>query len=260
MGKTIGFVPTMGALHEGHISLINAAKQECDFVICSIFVNPTQFNNEADLEKYPRTLKEDIDLLKAANCDILFNPGLKEMYPEGIKTEYQAPIKGSILKVLEGVHRPGHFEGMMQVVGLLLDKTNPTHLYMGLKDYQQFSICTQMLKAQKRKITMRGMEIIREKNGLAMSSRNKRLSPKAKKDAAVIYESLLLVKENLKEKDIETLQKIGVEHIEKLEGTKVEYFEIVDQASLLPSKTKENLIVLCAVWLEGVRLIDNMIL
>lgn len=260
LGKTIGFVPTMGALHEGHISLIEAAKQECDIVICSIFVNPTQFNNEDDLEKYPRTLNEDSNLLKAADCDILFNPSVNEMYPKGTDVAYKSSVKGSILTVLEGVHRPGHFEGMMQIVGLLLDKTNPTHLYMGLKDYQQFSICSQMVKAQKRKIIMRGMPIVREKNGLAMSSRNKRLSKKGKEDAAIIHQSLMLVKKNIEKENIEDLQKMGIQNIKTLKGTEVEYFEIVDQTTLLPSSLKENLIVLCAVWFEGVRLIDNMIL
>lgn len=260
LGKTIGFVPTMGALHQGHISLIEAAKQECDIVICSIFVNPTQFNNEEDLAKYPRTLEKDIKLLKAVECDILFNPNLEEMYPNGTKVDYIPSVKGSILEVLEGAHRPGHFEGMMQIVEILLDKTKPSHLYMGLKDYQQFCICSQMVKAQKRKISMRGMPIIREENGLAMSSRNKRLSPKGKEDVAIIYESLLLVKDNLNNKSINELQQIGVKHIESLKNTEIEYFEIVNQTTLLPSESKENLIVLCAVWFEGVRLIDNMIL
>ncbi len=260
LGRTIGFVPTMGALHQGHISLINAAKEECDIVVCSIFVNPTQFNNESDLEKYPRTLDEDKALLEAAECDIVFLPSVKEMYPKGTKEEFNAPVSGTILQVLEGVHRPGHFEGMMQVVSLLLDKVNPTHLYMGLKDFQQFAICCQMVEAQKRSVEMRGMPIVREESGLAMSSRNKRLSEQAKKEATIIFESLQLVKDNLETKKITELQALGIKNIETLKGTEIEYFEIVDQNTLTPSQTKENLIVLCAVWYEGVRLIDNMIL
>jgi len=259
-GKTIGFVPTMGALHQGHISLIQAAKKECDIVVCSIFVNPTQFNNESDLEKYPRTYEEDVQLLEEYACDVLFYPSVEEMYPNGVKEDFIPPVTGKILEVLEGAHRPGHFEGMMQVVSLLLDKVHPTHLFMGLKDYQQFAICKQMVKVQNRTIEMRGMPIVRDENGLALSSRNKRLSDKAKEEAVILYKSLSLVKENLASKPIHELKTIGANNIASLKGTEIEYFEIVDRNTLLPSTDKENLIALCAVWIDGVRLIDNMIL
>ena len=258
-GKTIGFVPTMGALHQGHISLIEQAKQNCDYVVSRIFVNPTTFNNVEDLVKYPRTIEADSKLLKAAHCDFLFTPSVKTMYPKGTKG-FVAPPVGDIVNVLEGIHRPGHFEGVMQVVSLLLDHVNPSHMYMGLKDFQQFAICSKMVALQKRKVIMRGMPIIREQSGLAMSSRNTRLSAKGRAKAAVIFESLSLVKNKLNSHSIQDLQALAIQQIEKDPDFKVEYLEIVDRNSLMPTSGKENLIVLCAVWLEGIRLIDNVIL
>lgn len=258
-GKKVGFVPTMGALHAGHISLIKAAKSECDLVVCSIFVNPTQFNNQEDLVKYPRTLEADITLLEEAGCDVLFAPSVKEMYPNGPKNGFVVPKVGAMLTVMEGAHRPGHFEGMMQVVSLLLDKVNPTHLFMGLKDYQQFAICCKMVELQKRKIEMRGMPTMREKSGLAMSSRNERLSVQARKNAAIIYKSLQSIQEN-KHKDLSLLKQEAIKQIEAEEGFEVEYLEFADKHSLMPSKNADNTIVLCAIWVENIRLIDNLIL
>ena len=258
-GKKIGFVPTMGSLHQGHISLIKAAKEECDFVVCSIFVNPTQFNNPNDLVKYPRTLEADSNLLKAAQCDFLFSPSVKTIYPNGTGG-FVAPKVGEIVNVLEGEHRPGHFEGVMQVVSLLLDHVNPSHLYMGLKDFQQFAICSKMVAIQKRPILMRGMPIVREENGLAMSSRNARLSAVGVGKASLIFESLLLVREGKEKHSLSQLRAMAVQNIQKDKAFKIEYLEIVDQESLMPSSNMSNLIVLCAVWLEGIRLIDNMIL
>lgn len=257
--KTIGFVPTMGALHQGHISLITQAKKECDIVVCSIFVNPTQFNNPEDLVKYPRTLEEDSKLLNAADCDVLFIPSVSTIYPKN-GPKFKAPAVGKILNVLEGEHRPGHFAGVMQVVSLLLDIVNPTHLYMGLKDFQQFAICSKMVELQNRKVIMRGLPIVREMNGLAMSSRNKRLSDQAKKDATIIFKSLALVKESLPNHTIESLRELAVNKIKKEKTATLEYFEIVDLKTLEPSKKKTDLIALTAVWFEGVRLIDNMLL
>lgn len=261
-GKTIGFVPTMGALHKGHLSLVQAAKNECDIAVASIFVNPTQFNNKEDLEKYPRTLKKDKELLENAGCDIVFAPSVIEMYPKGIDNGFIAPEIGKITSLLEGEHRPGHFEGMMQVVSLLLDIVEPTHLYMGLKDYQQFAIVSLMVKAQARKIEMRGMPTLREENGLAMSSRNERLNPKCRENAKIIYETLETVKAQLDFHNIDELEKMGKSLIETLNGTKVEYFEIVDATTLEDTDfdNKKNLIALTAVWYDGIRLIDNMIL
>lgn len=258
-GKSIGFVPTMGALHQGHLSLISAAKEECDLVVCSVFVNPTQFNNPSDLTKYPRTIEADAELLESVHCDVLYTPEVKTIYPDGVD-DFETPDVGDMIKVLEGEHRPGHFQGVMQVVSLLLDQVDPSHLYMGLKDYQQFAICSKMVELQGRSVAMRGMPIVREENGLAMSSRNQRLSEKAKKEAGIIHESLQLVKDNLADHSIPKLIAMAKEHISTLDGGEVEYFEIVHQVTLEPSEDKSKLIALCAVWLEGVRLIDNMIL
>lgn len=257
LGKTIGFIPTMGALHQGHLSLIKAAKEECDIAVCSIFVNPTQFNNKEDLDKYPRFLEEDMDLLKTVNCDIVFTPSVATIYPKG-KKGFEAPVKGHIVDTLEGFFRPGHFHGMMQVVSLLLDIIQPTHLYMGLKDYQQFAICSKMVANQGRAVEMRGMPIVREKNGLAMSSRNERLSEKGKAEAGIIFESLQWIKENIDQFNIDELEKQAKTKIESNPAFKVEYLSIVDQINL--EKADKNLIVLCAVWLEGIRLIDNLLL
>jgi len=261
-GKTIGFVPTMGALHSGHISLINAAKEECDFVICSIFVNPTQFDKQEDLDKYPITIKEDSKLLEDAKCDFLIIPSVKEVYPNG-KDDYKAPDIGEIVNVLEGKHRIGHFEGVMQVVERLLRMTTPTHLYMGLKDYQQFLICSKMTKAVGIDVVMRGMPIVREKSGLAKSSRNVRLSAEGKKIATHLSRKLKKSRSMLAINNIKRLEKKAKKYFDKIEGIELEYFEIVDINTLMKPEgknKKENLIALAAVWVEGIRLIDNLVL
>ena len=259
LGKTVGFIPTMGALHQGHLSLIQAAKNECDIAVCSVFVNPTQFNKASDLEKYPRNLDADAILLESVACDVLFNPSVKTIYPDGAD-RFDAPKVGDMLDVLEGEHRPGHFQGVMQVISLLLDIIDPTQLYMGLKDFQQFAICSKMVEMQGRAVDMRGMPTVREANGLAMSSRNERVSAAAKNSAGIIYESLQLVKDNLDNYSIIELKNMAKKHIASLKGGELEYFEIVSQKTLRVPEEKVELIALCAVWLEGIRLIDNIIL
>ena len=259
LGKTVGFIPTMGALHQGHLSLIQAAKNECDIAVCSVFVNPTQFNKASDLEKYPRNLDADAILLESVACDVLFNPSVKTIYPDGAD-RFDAPKVGDMLDVLEGEHRPGHFQGVMQVISLLLDIIDPTQLYMGLKDFQQFAICSKMVEMQGRAVEMRGMPIVRAANGLAMSSRNERVSAAAKNSAGIIYESLQLVKDNLDNYSIIELKNMAKKHIASLKGGELEYFEIVSQKTLRVPEKKVELIALCAVWLEGIRLIDNIIL
>ena len=188
-GKTLGCIPTMGALHSGHISLINASNEECDFTVCTIFVNPTQFDKQEDLDKYPITIEADSKLLEEANCDYLLLPSVAEVYPNG-KDDYTAPDIGGIVNVLEGKHRIGHFEGVLQVVERLLRMTTPTHLYMGMKDYQQFLICSKMTEAVGIDVVMRGMPIIREESGLAKSSRNVRLTPEGREIAANLNKRL----------------------------------------------------------------------
>ncbi|MEL6987066.1 MAG: pantoate--beta-alanine ligase, partial [Bacteroidota bacterium] len=187
--KSIGFVPTMGALHQGHMSLINKAKSENDFVICSIFVNPTQFNEASDLDKYPRPLDEDITLLINNNTDILFWPTASEMYPPGLDTSVNIDLNG-LDSIMEGTFRPGHFAGVVQVVKRLLDIVNPHKLYMGQKDFQQFSIISKMIRDLDLSIENIPCEIIRESNGLAMSSRNRRLLPTIKENASILFETL----------------------------------------------------------------------
>lgn len=256
-GKTIGFVPTMGALHQGHISLVEAAKKECDVVVCSIFVNPTQFNNAEDLAKYPRTTEQDAAMLKSAKCDILYLPSVKDIYPETTEN-HRVPSVGNILNVLEGEHRPGHFEGMMQVVEILLRKVAPHKLYMGLKDYQQYMIVCNMVDVLKLPVVVIGQPTIREKDGLAMSSRNVRLTKLGRKNATAIYKAMNFVKENLKKSPLTELEKQGATLIEKATNGKIEYFSIVNKFSLEPDTDLKNLIVLTAVWVDGVRLIDNL--
>ena len=261
--KTIGFVPTMGALHSGHISLITAAKKECDIVVCSIFVNPTQFDKKEDLDNYPITIVADKKLLKAADCDYLLLPSVAEVYPNA-KDKYTAPKLGDILNVLEGKHRIGHFEGVMQVVERLLRMTLATHLYMGLKDYQQFLVCSKMTKAVGLDyIEMRGMPIVRENDGLAKSSRNVRLTDEGRKTATLLSRRLKKTKSLLAINNIKRLEKKAAKYFDKLEEIELEYFEIVDKDTLMKPEgknKKENLIVLLAAWVDGVRLIDNMFL
>ncbi len=260
--KTIGFVPTMGALHAGHISLINAAKEECDIVVCSIFVNPTQFDKQEDLDKYPITIEADTKLLEEAECDFLILPSVQEVYPNG-KDNYTAPDIGEIVNMLEGKHRIGHFEGVMQVVERLLRMTLATHLYMGMKDYQQFLVCSKMTKAVGLDVIMRGMPIVREKDGLAKSSRNVRLTPEGRKLAVQLSKRLKKSKGLLSINNIKRVEKKAIEYFDKIEEINLEYFEIVDKDTLMKpdkKKGKENLIALLAAWIDGVRLIDNMVL
>jgi pantoate--beta-alanine ligase len=256
--QKVGFVPTMGALHQGHLSLIEAARKDCDKVVCSIFVNPTQFNNPEDLEKYPRTEEQDIQMLKEAGCDVVFLPSVAEIYPQGVA--YEAPALGAILHVLEGHFRPGHFEGMMQVVEILLRIVRPDKLYMGLKDYQQYLIVCKMVAYLGLPVEVKGMATVREADGLAMSSRNVRLSAEGRKKALKIYEALRAVKEMPGDKNFAEMEASGRKIIEQAEGAEIEYFSIADADTLLPpDTTTKKMIILAAVWIDGVRLIDNLV-
>lgn len=261
-GKTIGFVPTMGALHSGHISLIDAANAECDIVVCSIFVNPTQFDKEADLVSYPIAIEADSKLLTEAACDFLLLPSVAEVYPNG-KDDYTAPDIGKIVNVLEGKHRKGHFNGVMQVVERLLRMTSATHLYMGLKDYQQYLICWKMAIAVGIEVEMRGMPIVREEDGLAKSSRNVRLTKEGRRTAIKLSKRLKKTQSLLPINNIKRLEKKAKEYFDKEEDIDLEYFEVVDRDTLMKpvgKNKKDNLIALMAAWVDGVRLIDNMVL
>ncbi len=255
--KKIGFVPTMGALHEGHLSLITKAKETCDLVVASIFVNPTQFNNPADLDKYPRMPEEDATLLESVGCDFLFLPTTEFIYPEGY--EHLKMDLAPLDEVMEGKYRPGHFAGVIDVVSRLFDIVKPTHAFFGRKDFQQVMIIKYMTKKLNLPIEIVVGETIREQSGLAMSSRNLRLTEQQKQQATVIYETLRFGKEMspfLSPQEV-LLEMISILEVSPLE---LEYLEIVDAESLLP---------LTDFWLPGatacvvaycgeVRLIDNL--
>lgn len=260
-GKSIGFVPTMGALHMGHMSLVKKSESENDLTVCSIFVNPTQFNDKDDLIKYPRTLEKDSALLKDHGCDVILSPSTNEVYPKG-ETETVDLDISSLTQYMEGPNRPGHFEGMIQVVQRLLEIVEPDKLYMGQKDFQQFSIVAHMLKTLKMKTKLRVCPIIREKDGLAMSSRNVRLKPEIRNRATILSETLEWIKENLKSESPLALEKTALKKL-TLKDFRPEYFKIVDGHTLEPIKdaAQHKYVVACtAVWAGDVRLIDNMIL
>ena len=261
-GKTKGFAPTMGALHQGHLSLLKRSKIECQITICSIFVNPTQFNDKTDFDKYPNSIATDIEMLNYAGCDVLFLPSVKEMYPNGF-TDTTKINFGFMAETLEGEHRPGHFAGMAQVVEKLLKIVKPDVLYMGQKDYQQQLIVQQLINKRKLKTELVTVATIREKDGLAMSSRNVRLDPEARKLAVEISKTLKEVKSKLKNKssEIEQLAEAGRGRLKSFKAIDLEYFEIRNAESLKPGTTKkEKLVALVAVKIGEVRLIDNMLL
>ena len=260
-GKSIGFVPTMGALHAGHISLIEQANQGSDITVCSIFVNPTQFDNADDLKKYARNLPKDAKMLGDALTNVLFAPNIDEVYPTHLETEVDLDF-GQLTKVMEGRFRTGHFEGMVQVVNRLLNIVEPDSLYMGQKDFQQAAIVKNMLEQQKRKTQLVVCPIIREPHGLAMSSRNERLSAEDRALAKVLHEALLEAKQNIQQSDITSIKNAAQEKIASA-GLKLDYFEIADANTLLSiaAADQSTEIVACvAAYLKDVRLIDNMIL
>ncbi len=258
--KTIGFVPTMGALHKGHISLILKAKVENNISVCSIFVNPTQFNNVSDLEKYPKTLEADIIKLKKADCDFLFLPSVEEMYPKNEVNLYYN--LGLIETTLEGKYRPGHFQGVCIIVDKLLAIVMPTTLYLGRKDYQQCMVINKMMQDKPYNINLCICDTVREEDGLAMSSRNMRLDEIERQRALRIIESLQMIECNLKIGSLELLKKSSVIFLEQ-NNYKVDYVEIADAETLELQTTwdgKRKLVALVAAYLNDVRLIDNIIL
>ncbi|WP_143306690.1 pantoate--beta-alanine ligase [Chitinophaga vietnamensis] len=265
-GKSIGFVPTMGALHNGHLSLIQAAKKENDIAVCSIFVNPTQFNDPKDFEKYPVTIEEDIKKLNDASTDILFLPSVDEMYPEGLSGGLHYDF-GDLETILEGKFRPGHFQGVGKIVHKLLDIVQPAKLFMGQKDLQQCLIVRKLLKIIDSPVELVVCPTEREASGLAMSSRNARLSPAARKKAVAIYQAL----EHLKQQFGKGLHFLEGAHDAfddlKTQGFDPEYVDILslDPDGNLhplnqPPADNDTIVAAIAAWLDGVRLIDNMII
>lgn len=258
---SVGFAPTMGALHEGHMSLIALSRKKCNRTVSSIFVNPTQFNDKSDLKKYPRTLDKDRKMLSRAKCDALFYPTVKEIYPEKVDTSVDVDF-GTLTTVLEGEFRPGHFAGVAQVVKRLLDIVQPDKLFMGQKDFQQFTIIQHMINELNIPTQLVVCPIIREKDGLAMSSRNVRLEPHFRKHAPKIFKTLKQTKKESKTNTVGKLQKAAMKSL-STEGMRPEYFRIVDGYTLQPvrSLSKTKYAVACtAVWAGDVRLIDNIIL
>jgi pantoate--beta-alanine ligase len=259
-GLSIGFVPTMGALHEGHLKLVKQSKQENDLTVCSIFVNPIQFNNPTDLEKYPRTLENDLKMLEDACCDVVFTPEASEMYPAG--EIYKLDIDfGSLDKVMEGKFRPGHFEGVAKVVKKLFDIVVPTRAYFGKKDFQQLAVVTSMVKQLALPIEIIPCETVREKDGLAMSSRNTRLTRVERSLAPRIYQVLLEVKTKAGHVPVGELKEWAITSLHESPEFRVEYFEIGHAASLMPLSdwnSKEPAVAFVAVFLGEVRLIDNI--
>ncbi|MFL5764437.1 MAG: pantoate--beta-alanine ligase [Bacteroidia bacterium] len=273
--KNIGFVPTMGALHKGHISLVNKAKQECDVVVCSIFVNPTQFNDLSDLEKYPRTLTSDYQLLTEAGTDAVFVPEVKEMYSETELELKRHKIEdkswtlgknvdfGKLGEVMEGAQRPGHFNGVAQVVSKLFRIVQPDKAYFGQKDFQQLAIIRSMVKQLEMPVEIIGCPILREPNGLAMSSRNERLTREERDLAGVISQILFKIKELSASKTPAELMAFGTGELKKTPQIRLEYLEIADAVTLQPvSRIEQNqhAVVCIAVKLGEVRLIDNVLL
>ncbi len=256
-GKTIGFVPTMGALHEGHLSLINTSKKENDYTVISIFVNPTQFNNSEDLIKYPRTLDADTSLAESVGADIIFAPSVETVYPENYN--YQPIDLGIMDLVMEGKFRPGHFQGVVQVVKRLFDIVLPTNAYFGLKDFQQVAVVKHMVQYFGLDILIRECPIIRNEKGLALSSRNARLSEIEKEQALIIGQTLLKLKGMTTNNSPSELIESAKKWIEEA-GLIVEYIEIVNPQNLtsLTNLWVENAVCCITAYCGNVRLIDNM--
>jgi len=258
--NSIGFVPTMGALHRGHISLTDYSKKQTDYTVASIFVNPTQFNDPKDLEKYPRTIEADIKKLEKAGVDILFLPDVSEIYPEKNPINFNF---GQLDKVMEGEFRKGHFNGVAKVVRILLNIINPDIAFFGLKDFQQYVIIKELVKKYmpQTNIKIIGCPIIRENNGLAMSSRNELLSEEEKENASLINATLTKAKTLIPQKSIAEIKKYVVEEINKNDFLETEYFDIVDDEKLekIQSWDEKSKKVGCiAVFCGSVRLIDNI--
>lgn len=262
-GEKIGFVPTMGALHNGHISLIENAKKDKTLAVASIFVNPTQFNDPSDYTKYPVTIDNDILLLEASGCDILFLPSVDEMYPDGVSVDKVYDL-GYLEQILEGKYRPGHFQGVCAVVERLLQIVDPHHLYIGQKDYQQCMVISKLisLMGKSGEINLHICPTLREENGLAMSSRNMRLSANEKQQATLLWQTLLCIRENIKPGSITYLKEKTANQL-STNGFKVDYVEIANAQNLSSVELwdgKEKLVALVAAFLSEVRLIDNILL
>jgi pantoate--beta-alanine ligase len=255
---SIGFVPTMGALHEGHLALVKQAKQENDCVVCSIYVNPTQFNNAEDLAKYPRILEQDKISLESVACDILFAPSDTEMYPQPTKLRFSF---GDLENVMEGHYRPGHFNGVATIVAKLFHCVMPDKAYFGQKDLQQYLIIKTLVEDLAFPLSLVLCPIVRESNGLAMSSRNRRLSQAQQQTASHLFKALQLAEKLLPQTPADAIKQAVQNYLQQIPEIELEYFEIADaqtlQAVTLPCNRPVALCI--AAYVAGVRLIDNLI-
>jgi pantoate--beta-alanine ligase len=260
-GEKVGFVPTMGALHEGHLSLVRNAKKSCSIVVVSIFVNPTQFDRKEDLDNYPQTLDEDLAKLKNENCDVVFIPSVYEMYSKNI-VSHDFDFEG-LDKVMEGAHRKGHFAGVGTVVKRLFEIVVPDEAFFGEKDFQQLQIIKKMIEIEKMKIKIVGNPIHREKDGLAMSSRNMRLTKEQRKAAPFIYKTLQEAKDFFINHNVKETEQFVIERFKSHPILALEYFTIAGEKTLLNvtnKKPNEKYRGFIAVFVGKIRLIDNMVM
>jgi pantoate--beta-alanine ligase len=258
--KSIGFVPTMGALHEGHLSLIKESKEQNDFTVVSIFVNPTQFGPNEDLTRYPRPFEADAAKCEITGVDLIFAPSIEEVYPEGFSTFVDV---GGITEVLEGASRPGHFRGVTTIVLKLFTAVEPTRAYFGMKDYQQLKVIQKMVHDLNLNVEIVPVPTFRESDGLAMSSRNEYLDPGQRKAALVLYRALIAAREAIQkgEKNVESVRQVAMTPINVEPLASVDYIAVVDPETLQPMKkiAGQTLVVL-AVRIGSTRLIDNMLI
>ncbi|MBB6609519.1 pantoate--beta-alanine ligase [Pontibacter sp. Tf4] len=257
-GKSIGFVPTMGALHEGHLQLLRASVKDNDITVCSIFVNPTQFNNPDDYKLYPRTLEADIELLQTTGCDFIFSPSPEAIYPQHTMLQFSF---GKLEQVMEGAMRPGHFNGVATIVGKFFNMVQPHKAYFGQKDLQQVAIVRQLIVGLGFDIELVCYPTVREADGLAMSSRNKRLNAEQRQTAVSLHEALELAKAQLKTQPVATIKTAVADYLNNKPEVELEYFEIADPLNLQPVETiAEGEVALCiAAFVGPVRLIDNLV-
>ncbi len=259
--KSIGFVPTMGYLHKGHLSLIKKARRECDFVIISIYVNPIQFGPKEDYKRYPRDLKRDKRLAREEKVDVVFIPKDKDIYPDGYQT--YVDNEGSLSEGLCGATRPGHFKGVCTIVCKLFNIIKPDRAYFGQKDYQQAQIVKQMVRDLNMDVKIRVLPTVRDEDGLAISSRNEYLSLSERRRALILYRSLQQAKRMIKEgiKDVSYIRNNIKDKIKSIKPTKIDYIEIVDSNTLKRvNKIDREVLIALAVWIGRTRLIDNMII
>ncbi len=261
-GSSIGFIPTLGALHEGHLSLVHEARKKTGVVVCSIFVNPAQFNNPEDLKLYPRTIDQDIAVLEGAGCDILFIPEEREMYPEGLREEPAKYDLGSVEDVLEGKFRPNHFQGVARIIDKLLRIIHPDHLFLGLKDFQQCIVIEKLIAQMGHEVIVNKVATKREADGLAMSSRNRRMTSSQRSLAGLIYQCLVSVQAKQDERNFPVVQKECMELLHA-KGFSCDYIVLADAGTLelLSNYDKSRpMVVLIAASIGDIRLIDNLLL